>query len=35
MDSTYQRIVPDYSFYRQRPIPGEPAPPPPARPTPT
>jgi methylglyoxal synthase len=25
MDSTYLRIVPDYSEYRTRPIPGEPA----------
>jgi len=24
MDSTYQRIVPDYSEYRKRPIPGDP-----------
>ena len=24
MDTTYQRIVPDYSEYRKRPIPGEP-----------
>jgi len=32
MDSTYQRIVPDYSEYRRRPIPGDPIiSPPPAR----
>jgi methylglyoxal synthase len=24
MDSIYERIVPDYSEYRSRPIPGEP-----------
>ena len=32
MDSVYERIVPDYSEYRSRPIPGEPAAAAPARP---
>jgi hypothetical protein len=28
MDEAYERIVPDYDFYRQRKVPGVEAPPP-------